>query len=252
MADNSSIISGALGGVSLGAEIGSMIPIPGVGTVLGALGGAAVGAIAGSKKKKNVEEAMKAIEAIPPIDPNMIEFRDQLRREKRSVESGFSTEFQVSRDLIGTAEAGGMSVAAEIAGTNPALSLMLMNQVSNQADISVNKALGTLSTQSMGYTQMLSELMDRMSQRELDVNMMKAEYKMGKAMAEKKDFNANAMALIAKYGPGILDKIKGMGKKTGDPTITDEILNQDASSVQTTFNNGAYDMVNTNPLIPTA
>lgn len=252
MADNSSIISGALGGASLGAELGSMIPIPGVGTVLGALGGASVGAIAGSKKKKDVEKAMEAIEAIPPVDPNMLDFKDQLRREKRSVESGFSTEFQVSRDLIGQAEAGGMTVAAEIAGTNPALALMLMNQVSSQADASSNKALGTIATKGMGYTQMLSELIDRIGQRELDVNMMKAEYKMGQAMANKKDFNANAMALIAKFGPGIIDKLKGLGKKAGDPTITDSILNQDAASVQATLGGGAYDVVDTDPLFPTA
>jgi len=252
MADNSSILSGALGGASLGAELGSMIPIPGVGTVLGALGGAAVGAIAGSKKKKDVEEAMKAIEAIPAVDPNMIDFRDQLRREKRAVESGFSTEFQVSRDLIGQAEAGGMSVAAEVAATNPALALMLMNQVSGQADVSTNKALATISTKGMGYTQMLGELMDKMSQREIDVNMMKAEYKMGQAMANKKDFNANAMALMAKFGPGALEKLIGKGSGSA---VTDAITATagDSAQVQANYDNGTfYDVVESNPLFPTA
>ena len=84
----------------------------------------------------------------------MLDFKDQLRREKRAVESGFSTEFQVSRDLIGQAEAGGnVCGQQEDSGTNPALALMLMNQVSWSGLMS-NKALGTISTRVWG-TQML-------------------------------------------------------------------------------------------------
>lgn len=223
MADNSSIILGALGGASAGAKIGSMIPLPGVGTVVGALGGALLGGIGGSKKQKAVDDAMAAIEAIPAVDPNMVGFRDQLAREKRSVESGFNTEFQVARDLIGQSEAGGMTVAAEIAQTNPALALMMMSQVGNQADIAANKALGTIGTKSMGYTQMLGDLIEKMSQRELDVNMMKAEYGMAQAQANKKDFNANAMALIAKYGPGVLDKLGKQSNVNNSILPTDTI-----------------------------
>jgi hypothetical protein len=226
MADNSSTISGALGGAATGAEIGTAI-LPGVGTVVGALGGALLGGIGGSKKQKAVDDAMAAIEAIPAVDPNMVEFKDQLTREKRSVESGFNTEFQVARDLIGQSEAGGMTVAAELAQTNPALALMMMSQVSNQADVSANKALGTIGTKSMGYTQMLGDLVEKMSQREIDVNMMKAEYKMAQAQASKKDFNANAMALIAKYGPGVLDKLGDIkfGNKLATKADNYDILN---------------------------
>lgn len=209
MADNSSMITGALGGASTGAAIGSTI-FPGVGTIVGALGGALLGGAAGAKKQAAVDNAMEAIQAIPSVDPNMVDFKDQLTREKRSVESGFTTEFQVARDLIGQSEAGGMSVAAEMAMTNPALALMMMSQVGNQSDVAANKALGTIGTKSMGYTQMLGDFVEKISQREIDVNMMKAEYGMAQATASKKDFNANAMALIAKYGPGVLDKIGGI------------------------------------------
>lgn len=211
--DNTSAIMGGLGGAAtgatIGAEIGTMIPIPGVGTILGALAGGAIGVIGGNKKQKAVEDAMASIEAIPAIDPNMVNFRDQLSREKRAVESGFSTDFQVARDMISQSEAGGMSVSAELAMTNPSLALMMMNQVSNQTDVSTNKALGTIATKGMGYTQMLSDLIEKISQRELDVEMMKASYKMGNAQANKKDFNANAMAMLAKFGPKALDMIVG-------------------------------------------
>ncbi|MCX6780130.1 MAG: hypothetical protein NT034_03055 [Candidatus Magasanikbacteria bacterium] len=124
----------------------------------------------------------------------MVQFKDQMAAEKRMVMSGFSTDFQVARDIIGESEAGGMSVAAEIAQTNPALALMAMNQVGNQTDMSVNKALGTMSTQRMGYNEMLSGFIDKISQRQLDVQMMKAGQKMAIATAETKDFNANMNA----------------------------------------------------------
>lgn len=209
MADNSSIILGGLGGGAAGAAIGTAL-LPGIGTVVGALGGAILGGMGGAKKQKAVDNAMASIEAIPGVDPNMVGFKDQLIREKRAVESGFSTDFQVARDIIGQSEAGGMSVAAELAMTNPALALMMMNQVSNQADVSTNKALGTIATKSMGYTQMLSDLVEKISQRKIDVEMMKAEYKMGTAITAKKDFNANAMALLMKFGPKALEMIPGM------------------------------------------
>ena len=211
MGDNSSVMSGALGGAAMGAKIGSMIPIPGLGTALGAVAGATLGAIGGGKKQKAVDAAMAGLMAIPNVDPNQVQFKDQLMREKKMVQSGFSTDFQVARDIIGQSEAGGMSVAAEMAKTNPAMSLMAMNQVSNQADMSTNKALGTIATQSMGYTQMISDMIDKIAQRKIDVDMMKATENLTLASANKKDFNANAMAAMMKFGPSALKNIPGLG-----------------------------------------
>lgn len=248
MADNSSIILGGLGGAATGAAIGTEL-LPGVGTVIGAALGGGLGLISGGKKQKDIEKAMAGIEAIPGVDPNMIDFKDQLLREKRAVESGFSTEFQVARDIIGQSEAGGMSVAAELAMTNPALALMTMNQVSNQADLSTNKALGTIATKSMGYTQMVSDLIEKISQRKLDVEMMKAEYKMGQAVAVKKDFNANAMALLSKFGPKVLDLIPG---KNTSGSVSDLITNEDKMGMLENLESGNFfNPVPDNSLIPT-
>ena len=234
MADNSSMLMGGLGGAATGATLGSAV-LPGVGTVLGAVAGGAIGLLSGNKKDKNVEDALASIQAIPPIDPNMIGFRDQLLREKKSVESGFSTEFQVARDIIGQSEAGGMSVAAELAQTNPALALMMMNQVSNQADMSTNKALGTIATKGMGYSQQISDLIEKISQRQLDVDVLKATYKTGVATAAKKDFNANAMALLAKFGPKALELIPGLKGSSGN--LSDLITNQDVASTERAITN---------------
>ena len=47
----------ALGGAAKGAVIGSMIPIPGIGTAVGAGVGALIGAFSGGSKKKKENEA---------------------------------------------------------------------------------------------------------------------------------------------------------------------------------------------------
>jgi hypothetical protein len=192
--------SGVGAGASIGATLGSVVP--GLGTVVGGAVGAGLGAIVGGieglikggKAEKEKKKALAVLNSIPAIDPNMVRFKDQLAREKRMVDSGMSTDFMVARDIAGEMNAGGMSVAAELAMTNPALGLMVMNQSAQNEDASINKALGTLSTKSMGYTEMLSNFIDKISQRELDVNMMKAETGLGIAMTNLKDVNANANA----------------------------------------------------------
>ena len=215
MGDNSSAIVGGLGGMSagatIGAELGTLIPIPGLGTALGAVAGAALGAIAGGKKQKAVDAAMAGLMAIPNVDPNQVNFKDQLMREKKMVQSGFSTDFQVARDIRGQSEAGGMSVAAEMAKSNPALALMSMDQIGKNADNSVNKALGTISTRGMGYTQMIGDLIDNMGKRKTQINIMKATQGMATATQNMQDFNANSNAGMMKLmSPSVINGFKGL------------------------------------------
>lgn len=206
-------LQGALGGMGTGASLGTAL-LPGVGTILGALGGSIIGAISGAGKAKAVNDAMASLEAIPSVDPNQLEFKDQLYKEKRAVESGFSTDFQVARDLIGQSEAGGMSVASELAQTNPALALMMMQQVGQGADTAVNKALGTISTRGMGYTQMIGDLINQMAQRKLDVNLFKTQVELGQSTKEMQDFNANSLAGMMKLAdPANIAGIKGLFNK---------------------------------------
>lgn len=159
--------------------------------------------------------------AFSNVDPDQLKFKDQLLREKKAVQSGFSTDFKVARDIIGQSEAGGMSVASELARTNPALALMTMNQVSNQADMSTNKALGTLATQNMGYTQMLSETIDKMAQRKLDVNVTKASQRLGVETQLQKDKNENTLGAI--------------GQLTGSISGSDESSDESSSGGSTDF-----------------
>lgn len=217
MADD--IIQAGLGGFGIGAKLGSMI-MPGIGTAIGGFLGGGLGLIGAKNKKKAIDAATNIFAAIPKVDPNMIEFKDQLMAEKRAVTSGFGTDFQVARDIISESQAGGMSVAAEIAQTNPALALIMMNQTSMQADTSLNKALGTISTQKMGYTQLISDYVDKISQRKLDLQMLEATQKMATLTATQKDANANRMAGITQLfdpsvGAGFKDFFSLFGNKGG-------------------------------------
>jgi hypothetical protein len=191
-----STVQGIFGGAGIGAEVGSVLGP--TGTVVGAGIGALIGGITGNQKAQDQKEALANLYAIPNVDPNQVIFKDQLMREKKAVESGFTTDFQVARDIIGKSEAGGMSVAAELARTNPALALIMMNQVGQGVDTSVNKALGTISTRSMGYTQMIQDLIDKMSNRTLQMQLLKAQTGLGIATKNLQDFNANANAGMMK------------------------------------------------------
>lgn len=202
-------LQGGLGGAGTGAMIGSAIP--GVGTVVGALVGGTIGAFSGASKAGAQKDSLAALNAIHNVDPNQTIFKDQLYREKKAVESGFTTDFQVARDIIGKSEAGGMSVAAEMAQTNPALALMMMDQVGKGTDTAVNKALGTIGTKGFGYTQMISDIIDKMSQRKIQVDLLKTQSGLAISTKGMQDFNANANAGMMKLmDPSVIGGIKGL------------------------------------------
>jgi hypothetical protein len=204
---------GGLGGAGIGASIGTAL-LPGVGTIIGAALGAGIGAAGGVGKAKKSNNALAQLMAVPNVDPNQIAFKDQLAREKRMVDSGMTTDFQVARDIIGESEAGGLSVAAEMAKSNPALALMMMNQTEAGAAGGINKALGTISTRSMGYTQMMGEMVDKISARDIQMSLLKAQTNLGIATKEQSDFNANMMGGMAQLGsPAVASGLqKGIGK----------------------------------------
>jgi hypothetical protein len=208
-------LQGGLGGAGTGAAIGTAL-LPGLGTALGALVGGVIGGASGKSKAKNQNNALRMLNAIPNIDPTQTMFKDQLYREKKAVESGFTTDFQVARDIIGQQTAGGMSVAAEMAQTNPALALMTMNQVGQGADTAVNKALGTIGTRGMGYTSMISDLIDKMSQRNLQLGLLKSQSALAISTKSMQDFNANSNAGIMQLmNPSVLGGFKNMFSTPG-------------------------------------
>ena len=214
-------LQGFAGGAGTGAAMGTAM-LPGVGTAIGGLLGGTLGAITGADKANSQNKALGVLNAIPEVDPNQTAFKDQLFREKRAVDSGFTTNFQVARDITGQQEAGGMSVASEMAKSNPALALMTMDQVGKNADTSVNKALGTNATQGMQYTQMIGDTITQMAQRKLSLNLFKGQVGMAQATQGMQDFNSNSNAGMMKLlDPSVTGAFKSLfagGGGMADPS----------------------------------
>jgi hypothetical protein len=125
-------------------------------------------------------------------------FLDQLKKEKRSLESGFTTDFQVAKDLNKEALAGGLSVAESVASTNPALALSMVQGATGAFSTGINKSLATISTRSTGYTQSIGELINTISQRKLDVETYKTAQQLGLTTDALQKSNVNAAQFAAR------------------------------------------------------
>lgn len=208
-----SVATGVLGGAATGASMGSAI-LPGWGTAIGAVAGGIVGGIDSSNKQKAQDEAMDRLNAIPAFDPMQLDFLDLLKREKRAVESGFTTDFQVAKDLNMQMMAGGLSVAESVGATNPALAFSLSRRVTADANTGINQALGTISSRGMGLTNSMGELINKISQRKLDLEMVKTSQQLGLATDALKTNQENANQWAAKL-PEYADDFKEVGGQIG-------------------------------------
>ena len=211
-----STASGALGGAGTGAMIGSVIP--GVGTAIGAGVGAIVGGIAGFAGGKEQQNALDRVEGIPEFDPMQLAFLDNLQREKRSLESGFTTDFQVAKDLNKEMLAGGLSVAEAVGASNPALAISVIDQSGRAYNTGINQAFGTISSRGFGMTQSIGDLINRVSQRKLDVETYKTTQELGIATSDLRTFNQNMMQMGAIGAINMAENLPslGGGKVSGD------------------------------------
>lgn len=183
---------GAAAGAGMGAMIGTSI-FPGIGTATGTIAGAIIGliggGITGNKQSKAMNTALERVEGISETDPMQLEFLDDLRREKRMVETGMTPEFNVAKDLIQQSAAGAMSMATRF--NNPATSLYFLNTISRGAGQNINQLMGTIGSQRGNYMQALGSYINDISQRKLDVEMYKTTQDLAIATQDKADTKAN-------------------------------------------------------------
>ena len=184
---------GALGGAGTGAAIGSSI-LPGIGTGVGALLGGIMGHAAGRRSGRELRDAQQGIEDIPLVDPNAMQITDQIKRERRAIQSGLTTEFSAGRQAVDEATAQGMSVAQTLYGQSPALALSMAQRLQTGAGQQMNQMLGIQGQRSTQYSQMLMEHLNRMSQRKLDISMHQAQQRLGVATQNRADMQQNMMA----------------------------------------------------------
>ncbi len=212
-----STASGALGGAGSGAGIGAMIgsiagpPGMAIGAGIGAGIGAIAGGIAGFAGGKEQQSALDRVEGIPEFDPMQLAFLDALQREKRSLESGFTTDFQVAKDLNQEMLAGGLSVAEAVGASNPALAISAIDQSGRAYNTGINQALGTISSRGFGMTQSIGDLINRVSQRKLDVETYKTTQELGIATSDLRTFNQNMMQMGASGAINMAENLPSLG-----------------------------------------
>jgi len=185
-------LKGAGSGAVTGAGIGTSI-LPGIGTAIGAGIGAIAGFFSGRGKAKSVYEDLKATETaeagITGFDPRLTQFEKELRREKRMVETGMTPEFQVAKDMIERAGAGAMTVASRF--NNPAMALSFMKQIQTGMGTNINKLVGTVGAQRGQFMTQIGDITEKLSQRELDVDVWKATQKRATFTQNLSDMNLN-------------------------------------------------------------
>jgi len=200
---------GALGGAATGAAIGSFLGP--VGTGVGAIAGALIGGIGANKASKGMQSALQRIGEIPMVDPTQLAFKDRLARESRALASGLTTDFQVAKDILRSTQAGSFSVAAKVGAGNPALAMTMMREGERSMNVGLNQALGTISTRTMGYTEMMGDMVDKIAKRKLDLEVYKANVGLGQSAAEYKDVMDQSNAVIGQGMaalPGYVDSFK--------------------------------------------
>lgn len=203
------VLQGVLGGAGAGAAAGSVAGP--WGTAIGAVGGAIIGGVTSANAAGAQDAALERLESIPYYDPLQLEFLDQLTREKRAVESGYTTDFQVARDLNKEMLAGGFSVAEAVGSSNPALAISMTRQAGRQFSTGVNQALGTIATRGAGLTSSIGDLINRIAQRKLDLDVLKTTQELGLATSELQTNQTN-MAQFAATLPQYAGDIEDLAK----------------------------------------
>jgi len=165
------------------------------------------------------------------VDPMQMDFLDQLVKEKRAVESGFTTDFQVATDLQQQALAGGLSVAESVGATNPALAISMMDKATQGYNTGINQSLGTISTRSLGMMASIGDLINRITQRKLDVTTYKAAQKLGMATDDLKTFKENVFQIGASI-PNMVSGLPPMATGGGNTLVAGEQVVEENIAVE--------------------
>lgn len=186
---------GAAAGAATGAQIGSIVP--GAGTAVGAGVGAVVGGVGSFNKAKQASQAEQAIMAQDPQELARLAEIDRIRKSigagtdpltqqaiSRSQQAGATTQQRIARVTGG-------DVGATIAG-------MTRAQAGTQA--ATNQAI-TASQQRLPFFENLGQqLRTRVSQRALEVGLLKRDQALAENAAKQKAASANLAGALGGLG----------------------------------------------------
>jgi hypothetical protein len=200
-----SAAKGALGGAATGAKIGSMIPIPGVGTAVGAAVGAVAGGISSGIK---ANKAKKADERIQAQDPRELARLAEINRIRKSIGAGTDP---LTQQQINQARQTGASTQGNIArvtGGNVGATVAGLTRAQRGTQAATNQALAQSQQRLPFFENMAQQLNTRISQRALEVGLMRRDQAMAEKAADQKAASANiagaigALKGIPKVGAG--------------------------------------------------
>jgi hypothetical protein len=188
-----SAAKGALGGAVTGAKIGSMIPIPGVGTAVGAVVGAVAGGISSGTK---ANKAKKADERIQAQDPRELARLAEINRIRKSIGAGTDplTQQQINQSRqTGASTQGNI---ARVTGGNVGATVAGLTRAQRGTQAATNQALAQSQQRLPFFENMAQQLNTRISQRALEVGLMRRDQAMAEKAADQKAASANIAGAI--------------------------------------------------------
>lgn len=185
-------IGSTIGGLAGGA-LGNMI-LPGVGGAIGTSLGSAIGGSTGLLQNIQAKKLKDQAESYLPAyaDPNQTAYLTELQQKRRSIDTGadFAAGMQaIDTTNAGTNEALVRSTGGDVGGTVQAL---LQSQgVANQGK---NQILAQGQQQQMQYNQMYGNLLSRIEDRKLQLQMYRSQQARAEWAKKQQQANQNRMA----------------------------------------------------------
>lgn len=257
-------LMGAGSGAASGAQLGKMIGPQGA--VIGAAAGALLGGISSVGKSGNASKADKAIQA---QDPRELARLAEINRIRKSIGAGTDP---LSQQQIRQAQQTGASTQGNIArvtGGNVGATIAGLTRAQRGTQAATNQALAQSQERLPFFENMAQQLNTRVSQRALEVGLMRRDQAMAEKAAQGKANSANiagaigALGGMAKLGAGLgagagayeVDQSGALGGPGEEATgfIDDSSSNPKADMLSFTDQAGAGNVNQpTNTFIPTA
>lgn len=241
-------LSGTAGGAAQGAKLGSMLGPKGM--IAGAAIGGLVGGISGANKKKKANEASD-IARVDPMEQSRMAELNQITKNL-SIGADSLTQNRLSElQKVGAQTQGAIS---KVSGGDVGSTVQGMLQSQRNTQTGVNTALADRGQ--LPYFQNLAQqLQTRMSQRKLELDLLKRSQAMAETAQSQTDSNLNANAYASTLMGGDVNAIKqGIGGLMEGITTgnqTKQMNNAMGEIIQGEFGDAAVitpEMFNTNVL----
>lgn len=197
------------------------------GQAAGKIAKTGVGLATSAVQKSKANKLKREAEGLMPdmVDPNMASYLAELAEKKRSIETGaeFASSMRnIDQTTAGTQEALTRASGGDVGGTMQAL--LQSQQVASRAK---NDALSMGQRNQLAYTGMYGDVLKRIEQRKLELQMQRAQQRTAEWAAMQKGATQNFMGAMgtapegAAGVKGLMDVLKSLNP-TQQPTAPGE------------------------------